>query len=207
VQGIGFEAGLVLPFATYAVKGGFKKEAITHETSAFLPLTSLSYPVIKGTVLETSIRRHLDRLPDYGYNGVWTKATFTAMDRCRTDETFGDMSDYRLQEVVRESAPEFAQTVLSRLFMYGLTKHQKIGIKGDDAVGHEEAIQEITAKVQRVGHMTQFVLDRIIEMPDVSEHLFSHYFTEAEVRQRAQVARFRLLESDRIMDDLIRKYV
>lgn len=98
--GASYEAGLVIPLSHYAQNGGFSVDSRTHETRPFLA----EHPIaIKGTNIETSPRRYIDRLK-YGYSKIWTEESFGPNDVCRTLQDTADISHNQLEEIIMSNS-------------------------------------------------------------------------------------------------------
>ncbi|MFZ1300971.1 MAG: hypothetical protein WAQ27_00085 [Candidatus Microsaccharimonas sp.] len=122
----GYEAGLVVPLATYAKEGGFDPSSITYET---LPLHGRNYSVaavIKDTALKTSPRRYLEKFPQHGYS-IWNNETFGSGDDCRVDAEYAnrDATQAELDASVTSSmdmARNYILTIGERVALQALAK-------------------------------------------------------------------------------------
>ena len=94
-----YEAGLAIPFSSYAHLGGFQGDAITHETAWVQQNGSLRY--ISGAHLYTSPRRYISRLAEHASSAIWTDDTFGPNDECR-DIQRSDISSERAEDVIIE---------------------------------------------------------------------------------------------------------
>lgn len=100
---VSYEAGLVVPFSSYAHLGGFNQDAKTHETAWVTNGKPLPY--LTGAHLYTSPRRYIDRLQQHDTSKIWTEDSFGANDTCRellpediTEDRVNDILLGRLDE-------------------------------------------------------------------------------------------------------------
>lgn len=82
-QHASYEAGIVIPFSQYAVRGGFRYSSQTHETSWAYDVFKNNLRHITGAQLYTSPRRYIDRLTEHGTANIWKPGSFGTNDRCR----------------------------------------------------------------------------------------------------------------------------
>ncbi|USN96872.1 MAG: hypothetical protein H6797_01595 [Candidatus Nomurabacteria bacterium] len=96
-----YEAGLVVPFSTYAKNNGFAEESQTYETRT---MTARGLAAkIPGTHHKTSARRFTSRLPSVAVNSVWSNETFGANDDCRTENLPGDITPARAKNLIKNT--------------------------------------------------------------------------------------------------------
>jgi hypothetical protein len=185
--GRGYEASIIIPFATYALRNGFNNEACTHET---WPLTNYgqgTVTMIKGTSLETSPRRYIDRLPTNDFDTIWTDESFGADDVCRIKSNSKDLNDKDAWLRIAKDAPNFAQDYIVRLIWQGLTGAQQATMAFGDKGEIENLSLRIIGKVRTVEKLTRFVLDRALKFHSIGEHLSAHSFSEENIRYEIEV--------------------
>lgn len=99
-----YEEGMAMPLSYYAKQGGFKADHVTHETRHLTPRRLLGIP---GTGMETSPRRYIARLGEYGVQAIWTEDSFTANDDCRDPKKLpGDITYRQLEDSVLSTLDE-----------------------------------------------------------------------------------------------------
>jgi hypothetical protein len=181
-QGTGFEAGIVMPLARYALDGGFKPSSITHETSHFTKwaLRTSDIEVVKGTSLQTSPRRYLARLAEHGYGGVWTDESFTSRDECRTFTDYEDMSHGQVIEIVQDNLMNALGHVITGqlLTRIGRRNAERIFNGKMDNSTLAELKQQTVQRVKRTGKMVDLVLQNVIESPMGATFAQCHVFNE-----------------------------
>lgn len=197
----GYEAGVVVPFATYAMRGGFRSSSLTHETADLLDRGTRQSPLIRGTSLQTSIRRLVARLPVQTMKTVWTADSFGMDDSCRIRELtdFEDMSEVRLHRQISENIPVFSSGYLTRYLGWYLTRKQIIALKGDDDDAREAATLQIVEQTSRVGRMASYVLENLLDMPGYGMLVQDSYLGEKAVRRSIVGKRLQLQNQDRLV--------
>jgi len=178
--GSGFEAGLAIPMSTYAGNEGFSKNAATYETHRLLGYYEQP-EIIPGTSLQTSIRRHLDRLPTNDFETVWTDDTFGPDDECRIRVDFQDITREDMLVRVGQSALNFGFNFTPSLIDLGLNIRQKMILSSSRPERHVIE-DEIIVAAKRAEKMVTHVLDRVVGAPRISGILSSHYFAEDHIR-------------------------
>lgn len=124
-----YEAGLVVPMETYAVKGGFGKNSKISETSTLIDGFGLLCG-IRGTNMKTSPRRYIDRFPDQGFKKIWTDESFTAQDQCRdngavgADATFEQLETH-IAETLKEDMHQWFYFTPHKVYYHSLSQLYK----------------------------------------------------------------------------------
>jgi hypothetical protein len=168
--GVSYEAGYIFPFSHYAQQGGFDTAYMTHESyPLYRDTTHISR--IPGTALQTSPRRYIERLP-YGYDSIWSDATFGANDTCRDEAiTRPDISLNQLENII-DAKPRLTQVVQS-MSIAAIRKHtsdqnELIYIE-NTADAHDRKIQRDVATYSHATiHLAAEVLSRVIESPNLA---------------------------------------
>ena len=90
VAHLSYEAGLIIPFATYRERGGFRRTMATHETRVF---SDYQHTILAAPPLYTSSRRLIERINSGATLAtLWTDETFSAEDACRDPANIHDLS-------------------------------------------------------------------------------------------------------------------
>jgi len=186
-----YEEGLVVPFSTYAQRGGFDPQAVTHETHAFTPD---AYVGIPGTAMDTSPRRYIVRLQEHGYKTIWTKDSFGPMDACRNNlDSAVDISKERLQDVVFETLETHLQTYVRGI---SPTKWQDIineivwmTIDGDSGLSaYEQGLPAIIrSRVEPRLRLARRVLREVVRLPIVADLVDESYIAHASHESAAEI--------------------
>jgi len=199
----GYEAGIVIPFATYASASGFNRGAKTHETGQLTRLYRGSMDMIPGTHLETSVRRYLDRLPEFVLGSIWTESSFGADDNCRTAEKFEDISYERLADMMSWNATEFGELYMMSLLKLNMTHEQRAALTSNDDDRIIAVAKELCYAAMRSYRSVQFVLRNVVQVPEVDDYLQKHYFNELEIWDRIMLYRQRLRKSSQDLRSLL----
>jgi len=194
-----YEAGLVVPMTTYALGDGFDSVAATHETSRFINHSLGPLPMIPGTSLITSSRRHYDRLPENDYETIWTEESFGANDDCRTAEEFTDISNEEMIQKVSADATLFAADYVAYALYWHLTKEEEDALISDDEDIREAMDAEITRRIKKTERMTRYVLDTALQVPRVGEFLSLQTFSDTNINHQLYVKRLSLQKSRRLL--------
>lgn len=97
-----FEAGLVVPFMHYVLRGGFDAQDVTHETHPLTADLPYGVPYLMGAQLYTSPRRYIDRLSQgFDETEIWSNDSFTHEDDCRT-ELKPDITEKHAHDLIAE---------------------------------------------------------------------------------------------------------
>jgi len=197
----GFEAGIVIPIATYAERGGFDASSKTYETQKFLTHGKQA-DMIRGTRLETSMRRYLDRLHEYGFGGIWGEGSFNPDDEYRVKDSFKDISRDEMVARVTELASNFAQNYIFNLLHNRLSSQERGMLLSDNPEKYEAMKAKIVAEIAQTEKVTRHVLDRVIKIPHTGPFLSNHFFNEAYINY--QLYEYRLTQKQlnaRILQD------
>jgi hypothetical protein len=194
-----YEAGMVIPMTSYALADGFDSSAATHETSRFINHSLGPLPMIPGTSLTTSSRRHYDRLPENDYETIWTDESFGATDDCRTVEEFTDISNEEMVRKVSEDATLFGADYIAYALYWHLTKEEEDALISDDEDIREAMDAEITRRIKKTERMTRYVLDEALKVPRVGEFLSLQTFNDTNINHHLYVKRLSLQKSRRLL--------
>ncbi len=164
----GYEAGLVVPLATYAKEGGFDRKSITHETEPLHGSAKLIARGIRDTALKTSPRRYIEKFPVYGYD-IWSDKTFGAEDACRVenDTVHRDATREELDAVISKSMEWSNDWIMTaglhraihkvRNFGRGLERAEKLKIYEQEINGHlrlaKKALQSIVDSPSHIARL------------------------------------------------------
>lgn len=113
-----YEEGMVIPMSMYAKAGGFLPEKQTYETESLTRSAIKGDKMygIRGTAMDTSSRRYIDRLDERGYTGIWSDDTFGANDNCRDNERLpGDISFNRMEEIIFDDLDQGVSRILGNV--------------------------------------------------------------------------------------------
>jgi len=194
-----YEAGMVVPMTSYALADGFDSSAATHETSRFINHSLGPLPMIPGTGLITSSRRHYDRLHENDYETIWTEESFGATDDCRTAEEFTDISNEEMIRKVSEDATLFGADYIAYALYWHLTQEEEDALISDDEAIREAMDAEITRRIKKTERMTRYVLDEALQVPRVAEFLSSQTFSDTNINHQLYVKRLSLEKRRRLM--------
>lgn len=152
----GYEAGIVVPLATYARVGGFNPDDKTYETSVFFGHKHIVTRSIRNTALQTSPRRFLEKFPALGYD-IWSDETFGDQDACRRDSerSYRDATQTELDAAVMgtiENASEWyvaaglkvANQILARK-EYGVPEEEREALR-ESEYDHQVSVRLNLAK-------------------------------------------------------------
>ena len=141
-----YEAGLAIPFSSYAHHGGFNEDAKTHETS-FLHDGTGGYQFISGAHLYTSPRRYIDRLREHDSSEIWSDETFTATDTCR-EKLPSDISFDRAEELISERLYEDMTHFWLPSILQSTYEDLQIRGSAPDGFDVDDALEGSTRKIE-----------------------------------------------------------
>lgn len=123
-----YEAGLIIPFGTYEMAGGFQPESNLREThaishSAYIRRFKRATTAAKSAPLYTSPRRLIQSIADEtDPNDIWTDETFGANDSCRhaDNDAARRITPARAQAfgraLIRQTLPLYLDAGTTKLF-------------------------------------------------------------------------------------------
>jgi hypothetical protein len=169
-----FEEGVVVPMTTYAKKKGFSPESMTFETAQLIKGTTRGIP---GTSMATSPRRYIDRVSEYGFDGIWTDDSFGPNDPCRKEELLRpDITSDELQDQLFDVLEYH-----SELFCTGKVRRAlaKLSLKNSTDLGSYRTAKEkiIIDKTQYGLALQRRMLDRVLGSNLLSEIIDKPYAT------------------------------
>lgn len=182
IRGGSYEAGTAVPFSWYAKQGGINPEDTESEVLNMIDNGRARVTKIKSSALETSSRRHVERLQTRTLSEIWGEGSFHATEDYRDATTLvDDISRERMLELIWQSAEADLATfsdIAGNMFLN--KKHQDRNIfeaqqrvrLGESSADDEEILIETFEKGRdQALRLTRFVLERIIRHPDTDEIL------------------------------------
>ena len=157
-----YEAGTVIPLSLYAHEGGFKATSVTHETRSILKGKSVRG--VRGTILETSPRRYIDRARN-GLAEIWTAQSFGATNNCRTNKLPPDLSHDELENIIYNDLDFDLESIALRAFA-------AISIEETQLENEQEivlAVEKFIRLSNRGMKLTDFALRRVIGSPVLAD--------------------------------------
>jgi hypothetical protein len=185
---VGFEAGIVIPFCTYALDDGFDANSCTYETLRFMRRSMLQPFMIPGTNLETSIRRYIDKLPHNFFDNIWGDGTFGANDSYRLPDNYlkPDITYRRMHSLIFDSATRFGHNYVPHFLDRRLSDDRIRVFEFGTSQEIETLTLEIIANVRRTERVARFILDRVLKIDRIGPRLSEAKFNEADIRNHIE---------------------
>jgi hypothetical protein len=168
-----YEAGVVFPISFYAHYGGIKREAFSGESLKLMRAGYCYKPsVLKGTNTETSIRRFVHSMDQFGYD-IWLPGMFRAEDECRDDLDTPDIPTARMHAIVESSLDSAAENLINNAHdeaqkNFWDPRHNlyRQGMSGKEMLNCLK--QQSLLAAQKSRRLSEFMLERMVGAPHLA---------------------------------------
>ncbi len=181
---LSYEAGVVIPFSTYAHLSGFNSESVTHETSWIFEGNYSGY--VSGAQLYTSPRRYIDRLRHHDTSEIWTNDSFGANDACRAVLP-EDINTERAEEVIFERlADDLTQYWLPGVLIETVARPMlNRKLLGDITEAYAEGmVSAATGKVERQLAKAERLLRKMVGSDLLADIVKENYDAASSAREQ-----------------------